>query len=65
MATHFGIPQYLTVREPTTGGNFGQRLVRESLRSMFKSLGHTFAHYFDVEIFGPPPQNGGQNGNEG
>ncbi len=51
MATNFGIPQYLTVREPHTGG-FGVRLARESLRSVLKSIGHTFAHFFDVEIFG-------------
>jgi hypothetical protein len=58
MAVSFGIPQYLSVREPHTGG-FGQRLVRESFRSMLKSIGHTFAHFFDVEVFGPPPNDGG------
>jgi hypothetical protein len=57
MSNNFGIPQYLTVREPYTGG-FGARLARESLRSILKSIGHTFAHFFDVEIFGPPPGDG-------
>lgn len=61
MSTNFGIPQYLTVREPQTGGSFGARLVRESFRSMLKSIGHTFANFFDTEIFGPgeqPPGGG-------
>lgn len=60
MSTHFGIPQYLTVREPQTGRNFGQRLFSETVRSMLKSIGHTFAHFFDVEIFDnrPPPGGG-------
>lgn len=62
MSTHFGIPQYLTVREPQTGRNFGQRLFSETLRSMLKSIGHTFAHFFDVEIFGPPPPPPGTGG---
>lgn len=59
MSTSFGIPQYLSVREPQTSGGFGTRLARESLRSMLKSIGHTFAHFFDFEIFGPPPPGGG------
>lgn len=63
MATNFGIPQYLTVREPHTGG-FGARLMRESLRSVLKSIGHTFAHFFDVEIFGSPPPGGGNQQGE-
>lgn len=58
MAVNFGIPQYLSVREPSTA-NFGARLARETFRSMLKSIGHTFAHFFDVEIFGPPPNDGG------
>lgn len=63
MAVNFGIPQYLTVREPHTGG-FGARLVRESFRSMLKSIGHTFAHFFDVEIVGSPPPGGGNQRGE-
>lgn len=60
MSVNFGIPQYLTVREPQTQGvGFFARLGRESLRSALKSIGHTFAHFFDVEIFGPPPNDGG------
>lgn len=59
MSTNFGIPQYLSVREPQTSGGFGARLARESLRSILKSIGHTFAHFFDFEIFGPPPPGGG------
>lgn len=58
MAMNFGIPQYLSRREPHTSG-FGARLARESLRSMLKSIGHTFAHFFDVEVFGDPPNDGG------
>lgn len=62
MAVNFGIPQYLTVREPQNNGvGFGARLVRESLRSALKSIGHTFAHFFDVEMFGPPPGGGGNS----
>lgn len=60
MSTHFGIPQYLTIREPQTHGtSFGKRLARESLRSILKSIGHTIAHFFDVEVLGPPPPGGG------
>lgn len=59
---NFGIPQYLSVREPQTSGSYGERLFIESLRSMLKSIGHTFAHFFDAEVLGrsgrgdPPPQ---------
>lgn len=59
MSMQFGIPQYLSVREPQTfGASFGKRLARESLRSVLKSIGHTIAHFFDVEILGPPPGGG-------
>lgn len=59
MSTNFGIPQYLSMREPQTSGGFGARLARESLRSILKSIGHTIAHFFDVEVLGPPPPGGG------
>lgn len=63
MASNFGIPQYLTVREPQTAGtSFSARLAREALRSILKSIGHTFAHFFDVEIVGPPPGGGDGHG---
>ncbi len=61
MPVNFGIPQYLSVREPQTSGSYGERLFIESLRSMLKSIGHTFAHFFDAEVLGGnrgggPPQ---------
>ena len=59
MSTTYGIPQYLSVREPQTSGGFGARLARESVRSILKSVGHTIAHFFDTEIFGGPPNDGG------
>lgn len=59
MATNYGIPQYLSVREPQTG-SFGGRLAREVFRSMMKGLSHTIAHFFDVEIFGSSGGNDGQ-----
>lgn len=59
MPVNYGLPQYLTVREPVTGGALMKRLGVEVIRSMGKSFGHTIAHFFDVEIFtrrddGPP-----------
>jgi hypothetical protein len=59
MTSSFGIPQYLSRREPQTSGGFGTRLARESLRSALKSIGHTFAHFFDWEIFGSHDDGGG------
>jgi hypothetical protein len=48
------MPQYLTVRQPVIPGqSMAKRLLIESGRSVCKSLGHTIAHFFDVEIFGP------------
>lgn len=47
------MPQYLTVRQPATPGqSLARRLLIESGRSIGKSLGHTIAHFFDVEVFG-------------
>ncbi len=46
------MPQYLTIREPTESGSIPKRLAIEVVRAMGKSLGHTIAHFFDVEIFG-------------
>lgn len=59
MPVNYGLPQYLTVREPVTNGTLMRRLGVEVIRSMGKSLGHTIAHFFDVEVFtrredGPP-----------
>jgi len=56
------MPQYLTVRQPAVPGqSMGKRLLIESARSIGKSLGHTIAHFFDVEVFG----NGGNKPNGG
>lgn len=57
MAVNYGIPQYLTVREPSNGRGLGKRLAIEAGRSILKSLGHTIAHFFDVETFGGPRQS--------
>jgi len=49
---NYGMPQYLTTREPVNGGGLLKRLGLEVLRSLGKSAGHTVAHFFDVESFG-------------
>jgi hypothetical protein len=47
------MPQYLTARQPVVPGqSMAKRLLIEAGRSIGKSLGHTIAHFFDVEIFG-------------
>ena len=51
-SANFGIPQYLTVREPVNSGSPMKRLGVETARSVGKSIGHTIAHFFDVEILG-------------
>lgn len=48
----YGIPQYLSIREPVATGGLGKRMGLEVLRSMGKSFGHTIANFFDSEIFG-------------
>ena len=48
---NYGMPQYLTAREPVHGGGLLKRLGLEVLRSLGKSAGHTVAHFFDVESF--------------
>ena len=48
MPVNFQMPGYLTVREETTGGSILWMLLREILRSIAKSIGHTLAHFFDV-----------------
>lgn len=55
---NFGIPQYLTAREPVTSGNFSKRLGLELVRSVGKSLGHTLANFFDTEILGRKTDRG-------
>lgn len=55
---HYGVPQYISMREPQTSGGLGKRLGLEVLRSMGKSFGHTIAHFFDVEAFGVKPPTG-------
>jgi hypothetical protein len=52
VSTNYGMPQYLTVREPANGKSLGARLGGEILRSLVKSFGHTLAHFFDVESIG-------------
>jgi hypothetical protein len=47
---NYGIPQYLSVREPVHQPR-GRRFVVELLRSMGKSAGHTIANFFDLEVF--------------
>jgi hypothetical protein len=49
---NYGMPQYLTVREPVNGQKLFTRLGVEVLRSMGKSFGHTLSNFFDTEIFG-------------
>lgn len=49
---NYGMPQYLTNREPAQGRGMMARLGIEVLRSLGKSAGHTLAHFFDVEAFG-------------
>lgn len=49
---NYGMPQYLTNREPAQGRGLMARLGIEVLRSLGKSAGHTLAHFFDVEAFG-------------
>ena len=57
IAVNYFMPQYLSVREPANGRSLGKRLFTEAVRSIGKSLGHTIAHFFDVEIFGNAPKN--------
>ena len=52
---NYAMPQYLTVREPINSANRGKRLMIEVGRSMLKSIGHTFANFFDSESFTSPP----------
>jgi hypothetical protein len=49
---NYGIPQYLTVRQPSNSGPIIERMWWEVLRSMGKSVGHTLANFFDSEVFG-------------
>lgn len=49
---NYGIPQYLSVREPVNGQSLPKRLGMEVLRSLGKAVGHTIAHFFDVEAVG-------------
>ena len=49
---NYGMPQYLTVREPVVGQKLFTRLGVEVLRSIGKSFGHTLSNFFDTEIFG-------------
>lgn len=51
-ATHYGIPQYLTVRQPVNSGPIVERMWWEVFRSIGKAIGHTLANFFDQEIFG-------------
>lgn len=62
-SNQYGVPPYLTMRQPDSTGGVLRRMLFEIVRSMGKSIGHTIAHFFDVEIFGirpqqpqPPPQ---------
>lgn len=48
--TNYGIPQYLSVREPVNQPR-GRRFLVELLRSLGKSAGHTIANFFDMESF--------------
>jgi hypothetical protein len=60
-AGHYGIPQFLTVRQPVNSGPILERMWWETLRSIGKAIGHTLAHFFDSEVFGrhggPGPGN--------
>lgn len=51
VSVNYMMPQYLTIRESITGGGLLRRLGVEVVRSMGKSVGHTVAHFFDVEQF--------------
>ena len=55
---NYGIPQYLSVREPLDGRTMAARLFMEVFRSIFKALGHTVSNFFDTEVFGRK-HNGG------
>lgn len=50
---NYGMPQYLTNREPIEGRGLLVRLILEVIRSVGKASGHTIAHFFDVEAFLP------------
>lgn len=52
-ANPYGIPQYLSMREDLSRSTT-QRLGAEVGRSMVKSLGHTLAHFMDIEQWLPP-----------
>lgn len=56
---NYGMPSYLTVREPGGTGSYMGRLMREMGRAIGKSIGHTIAHAFDVDTWSgnPPPGN--------
>ena len=56
MPVNYGMPQYLTSREPLGSGELMERLLREILRSIGKALGHTIANFFDTEVIGRPPR---------
>jgi len=60
-AGHYGVPQYLTVRQPVSSGPILERMWWETLRSVGKAIGHTLANFFDSEVFGrhggPGPGN--------
>jgi hypothetical protein len=52
MPVNFEIPQYLTVREKRRENEGVFRMLgREVARSMLKSMGHTFANFFDSTPF--------------
>jgi hypothetical protein len=63
-AGHYGIPQYLSVRQPVNSGPIVERMWWEVLRSVGKAIGHTLANFFDSEIFGRHggPGPGSSNG---
>lgn len=48
---NYGMPQYLSVREPADGRGLAMRLGVELLRSLGKAMGHTFANFLDSEVF--------------
>lgn len=55
-----GIPHYLTVAEPRLPGeSIWVILVREIVRGLFKSAGHTVSYFFDTNPMGRPPPQGG------
>lgn len=58
---NYAMPAYLSVpeqRQPNQG--ILSVLGREMVRAMGKSLGHTIAHFFDMNPFKLPPGQGGQ-----